>query len=145
MNESSRQLPTTNSSLLSILDELKSREPIFHHPEFGVTQEALEQQTATDYWEVGASGVSYSRELVIETVVRRFEEDTEVDTANWQISEFYCRELGTDTYLITYLLEQDGRLSRRATIWRHSDTGWQILYHQGTLVSSTTSSSTANN
>ena len=27
------------------------------------------------------------------------------------------------------------RLSRRATIWRHSPDGWLVVYHQGTIVS----------
>jgi len=26
------------------------------------------------------------------------------------------------------------RVTRRATLWRRSATGWKILYHQGTLV-----------
>jgi hypothetical protein len=30
----------------------------------------------------------------------------------------------------------DERVSRRATLWRRSMSGWTILYHQGTLVDS---------
>jgi len=36
---------------------------------------------------------------------------------------------------LTYTLDQAGRLTRRATIWLRTNEGWQILYHQGTIVS----------
>jgi hypothetical protein len=44
------------------------------------------------------------------------------------------RRLGPDTYLLTYTLDQAGRRTRRSTIWRRSEDGWQILYHQGTII-----------
>jgi hypothetical protein len=30
--------------------------------------------------------------------------------------------------------EPNGRETRRATIWTRNGAGWQILYHQGTLI-----------
>jgi hypothetical protein len=43
--------------------------------------------------------------------------------------------LSEDTYLLTYTLLQDNqRLTRRATIWRSTAEGWMIVYHQGTIV-----------
>jgi hypothetical protein len=45
------------------------------------------------------------------------------------------RKLGIDTYLVTYtMLQDDARLTRRATIWQQTTDGWKILYHQGTIV-----------
>ena len=35
---------------------------------------------------------------------------------------------------MTYTLLQGARVTRRATLWRRSMSGWKILYHQGTLV-----------
>ncbi|NEA33331.1 hypothetical protein [Streptomyces sp. SID13031] len=52
----------------------------------------------------------------------------------WAADEFGCRELGPDTYLLTYRLRQGDRVTRRATVWRSSGGGWQALYHQGTVV-----------
>jgi hypothetical protein len=123
-----------DQDLTSILEELKSREPIFHHPEFGVTRSDLEKQTSQDFWEVGASGKKYSRQLIIDTVVERFETNTEPDTAGWEITDAHCQELGYNIYAFTYLLNQDGRLSRRLTLWQKTSEGWKIMYHQGTLV-----------
>jgi hypothetical protein len=43
--------------------------------------------------------------------------------------------LSEDTYLLTYTLLQDNqRLTRRATIWQKTPDGWKIVYHQGTMV-----------
>ena len=56
-----------------ILDELKSREPIFHHPEkFGKTKEDIENQMCDEFWEVGASGNVYTKQDVIETLLERY-------------------------------------------------------------------------
>ena len=56
-----------------ILDELKSREPIFHHPEkFGKTKEDIKAQMCDAFWEVGASGNVYTKQDVIETLLERY-------------------------------------------------------------------------
>src|SRR5665213_635146 len=54
----------TSPELLAVLEELKLREPIFHHPEFGTTRQDYEAMTDPQFWEVGASGRRYSREFV---------------------------------------------------------------------------------
>lgn len=36
--------------------------------------------------------------------------------------------------LATYQLAQGERLTRRASIWRETPSGWQIVYHQGTVM-----------
>ena len=89
--------------------------------------------------EVGASGRRYSREYVIEEVLKRYE-DPEYRGINsppentWQMKDFHCLEIASDNYLLTYTLFQGERITRRSTIWRRSSTGWRILYHQGTIV-----------
>ena len=53
----------------------------------------------------------------------------------WKTSDFQCRRLGEDTYMLTCTLLQDNvRLTRRSTIWRSTSGGWKIVYHQGTIV-----------
>jgi hypothetical protein len=49
-------------ALTKVQAELLAREPIFHKPELGTTQEDYIAQTAEDFWEVGASGQVYGRE-----------------------------------------------------------------------------------
>ncbi|WP_284320527.1 DUF4440 domain-containing protein [Dyella acidisoli] len=122
---------TTESRLLPILEQLQQREPIFHHPEFGTARADFEAMTELDFWEVGASGSRYSREYVLDVLEERYRQPFEDD---WQTSDFHCREIAADNYLLTYTLQQGRRKTRRATLWRHTVQGWKIVYHQGTVV-----------
>jgi hypothetical protein len=121
----------TDPRLAPILQELQAREPVFHRPELGTNRKAFEQMMAATFWEVGASGRRYSRRYVLDTLVDRHSAQEDV----WQASGFHCAELSPDTYLVTYTLVQNNtRVTRRATIWRRAPSGWKILYHQGTIV-----------
>lgn len=121
----------TAAELAGVLDELRRREPIFHRPEFGTTRADFERMTASDFWEIGASGQRYSRAHVLDVLEHRVPDPAE---HAWITRDFHCRELGADTYLLTYTLEQGKRVSRRSTIWRRSGGEWLIVFHQGTLV-----------
>ena len=120
--------------LQPILEELRSREPIFHTQRFGRSLEDFQRSTAPDFWEVGASGRRYSRDFIL--AMRAKDELVDADTAGWKASAFGLRRLGENTFLLTYTLDQAGRLTRRATIWEKAADAWRILYHQGTIVTS---------
>ena len=117
-----------------ILDELKSREPIFHHPEkFGKTKEDIENQMCDEFWEVGASGNVFTKQDVIETLLERYNDTDHQDI--WEAKDFELTKIATDNYLLTYVLIQDKtRVTRRSTLWRRVNGDWKILYHQGTIV-----------
>ena len=121
----------TPPHLSAIEHELVQREPIFHRHEYGTTREALESMTEESFWEVGASGRRYSRSYVIDTLLERYSRSHQDE---WQTKDFYCQEIARDSYLLTYTLHQGVRVTRRATLWRHTPTGWKIVYHQGTAV-----------
>ena len=123
----------TDPDLVSVLDELRGREPIFHTSVFGSTRADFEKATAPEYWETSASGRRYSREFILGTL----EQNPPIDaiSVGWQCYDHALRRLGPDTYLLTYTLRQIERLTRRATIWQATSEGWRILYHQGTIVS----------
>jgi hypothetical protein len=115
-----------------VLADLSSREPIFHRLEFGMTRADFERMMAEDFWETGASGRRYSRQFVLDELKKRFPAP---HGDVWATSDFQCRKLGEDTYLLTYTLLQDHvRLTRRPTIWRKTPDGWKTVYHQGTVV-----------
>jgi hypothetical protein len=121
----------TDPKHLDVLKELIRREPIFHRPEFGTTRLDFENMMEPAFWEVGASGRSYSRAYVLDVLEKRYENPGE-DV--WETKDFHCLEIARDNYLLTYTLLQGARMTRRATIWRRSDAGWKIVYHQGTIV-----------
>ena len=130
---------TTKPEHQAVLKELIQREPLFHHPEFGRNKEDFEAMTDLDFWEVGASGRRYSREYVISGVVKRYEDPqyegvNSPPENNWKTEDFYCREIALNTYLLTYTLVQEERITRRATLWQKCSDNWKILYHQGTVV-----------
>lgn len=121
----------TDPRLSEVLEELMQREPIFHHPELGTTRADFERMTEAAFWEVGASGRRYSRQYVLDELEKRYAESAE---DIWQTHGFHCLEIAADNYLLTYTLIQGARITRRSTIWRRTDEGWKIVYHQGTVV-----------
>jgi hypothetical protein len=123
---------STDARLHAVLEELRAREPIFHRPELGTTRADFEAQTAADFWEVGASGRRYDRAFVLTMLEQRWSAPHE-DV--WETSDFRCRELSEGSYALTYTLRQGERVTRRLTLWRKADGAWQVLFHQGTLVS----------
>jgi len=132
MSSETEPSPTTDPELAGILKELVSREPIFHREEFGRTRADFENMTLTDFWEVGASGRRYSREYVLAELEKRYQQPFD-DV--WETSDFHCRRLAGEVYLLTYtLLQNRERKTRRSTIWQHTETGWKIVFHQGTIV-----------
>jgi len=125
--------PATDDRLADVLEQLVAREPIFHRPEFGSSRADFERMTEPTFWEVGASGKRYSREEVLDELERRYRKPRKEEIL--QPRGFHCQELSENVYLLTYVLLQGSRESRRATIWRSTAEGWKILYHQGTLLS----------
>src|SRR5579862_3157965 len=123
---------TTRPELAGVLAELAALEPIFHHPELGTTRADFERMVTDDFWETGASGWRYSRTFVLQVLEQRAaapQQDI------WETSDFYCRQLSPEIFLLTYTLLQDNhRLTRRASIWQRSREGWRAVYHQGTVV-----------
>lgn len=119
-------------SLEDIKKELIAREPIFHHPDkFGTTKEDILAMMGEEFWEVGASGNVYNKEYVVETLLERYSNPNYQDV--WETKNFKLAEIAPNNYLLTYVLLQGKRITRRCTIWRYVDGSWKILYHQGTI------------
>jgi len=128
MEEPSYNIP---EHLRSVLEELKSLEPLFHSASVGTTLEQLNAMMAPEFWEVGASGCRYSRAAVLRVLQQRQQNPTE---ESWITKDYQVLEIAAGNYLLTYTLEQAGRITRRATLWRQCSSGWKAVYHQGTIV-----------
>jgi hypothetical protein len=123
---------TTAPELAGVLEELTQREPIFHRWGWGTARADFERMTAEDFWEIGASGRRYSRAFILDELEKRFAQPQEENLA---ASDFHCRQLAPDVYLLTYNLLQPGnRKTRRTTIWQRTPGGWKIVFHQGTII-----------
>ncbi len=123
-----------SKDMSEILEELKSREPIFHHPEkFGKAKQDIENQMCDEFWEVGASGNVYTKQDVIDTLLERYNDSNYQDIS--EAKNFALTQIAPDNYLLTYILIQNKiRVTRRSTIWRRIHGVWKILYHQGTVI-----------
>lgn len=116
----------------NILGELVGLERDFHQPPPGTSLASLEDATVEDFWEVGASGRCYSRSFVMGELDRRLKNPS---SNAWTYSDARCRRLAPDVFLLSYSLVQDnGRLTRRTTIWQRFPEGWKMVFHQGTVV-----------
>jgi hypothetical protein len=132
MNPAQEPNLATDPELAGILAELVELEPIFHRPQSGFSRADFERMTCDDFWEVGASGRRYSREYVFAELEKRAAAPR---TDEWETSEFHCRRLAANLYLLSYTLVQDhARKTRRSTIWQHTPESWKIVFHQGTIV-----------
>lgn len=118
--------------LQSVLEELRSLEPIFHTPAFGHSCADYERRMDPGYWEIGASGRRYSRAFILESLAGK--PPVFAGDLGWESKDHALQPLGADTFLLTYTLHQQERVTRRATIWQSTPAGWRILYHQGTVV-----------
>lgn len=119
---------------MHVLEELKAREPIFHHPDkFGRSKQDVMDMTCDKFFEVGASCNVYTRESVIDTYLERYSDPNYQDI--WETKDFKVTQIAPDNYLLTYILIQNKtRVTRRSTIWRNCGGKWKILYHQGTVM-----------
>jgi hypothetical protein len=116
------------TDLRSVLEELASREPLFHRVELGTSRADFENMTVPDFWEIGASGRCYSRDFVLVELAKRYSAPYE-DV--WETSDFACQELAPDLYLLTYVLLQNlSRRTRRTTIWQRTPSGWKAVFHR---------------
>ncbi|MBI1403281.1 MAG: GNAT family N-acetyltransferase [Porphyrobacter sp.] len=115
-----------------VLAQLSAMEPIFHRMQGrSIDRKTLEAFVSPEFWEVGASGKIYERDFVIEAVLDRGLDHPDRRMA---CSEFRLVEICTNVFQLGYLLADDGRLSRRTSLWRREQGRWLLLFHQGTIL-----------
>lgn len=117
--------------LQPVLAVLKTLEPLIYAANAGKTRDYFEALLAEDFWEVGASGLRYSREYVLGELEKRQQNPRE---EAWHISGEHVKQISETDFLFTFTLHQPTRLSRRASIWHRGGERWQLVYHQGTVV-----------
>jgi hypothetical protein len=126
----------TDSESAAVLKDLRSREPLFHHRVFVHDAASFDSTTSPDFWEMGASGQTYSRDYVLSMLRERWRVEA-ADTfalEGWTIPDEQVRPLGINVFLFTYRLEQGSLSTRRATVWDRSSGEGQVIYHQGTVI-----------
>jgi hypothetical protein len=98
-------------------------------PEARSSRERLDALIADDFVEVGSSGLTFGKDVVMEHLP--LEQDK-----TFQASQVTSHMLSATVGLVTYLcLRTQGNtqlLTKRSSIWTKRGDAWQMTYHQAT-------------
>jgi len=93
--------------------------------------EELDALLADGFVEIGSSGRLYTKD----EIMRSLPDEAE---AKFIVSDFAARPLSTGTVLATYKVEKilagGSVFSFRSSIWYFTGEGWQMIFHQGTMI-----------
>lgn len=88
----------------------------------------LERRLDREFIEIGQSGRLWTRDEIIADLLVT----DQTAYARAELSEPQVRELAPNCYLLTSVVQVEGRRSRRASIWRRSDGHLRMVFNQGT-------------
>jgi hypothetical protein len=86
-----------------------------------------------DFFEFGASGRRWSRHEMMAALVA----EGSLDGVPLTVSDFAAVRLSDDVVLVTYLTKDVERRVRRSSLWRRTELGWRLYFHQGTVIPAT--------
>jgi hypothetical protein len=89
----------------------------------------VEKLLHTDFVEFGASGRKWERHEMVAALL-----GAEFPNAPIVASEVTGTRLADEIVLVTYVTQWDRRRARRSSLWRRTDAGWRLYFHQGTLI-----------
>ena len=92
---------------------------------------ALERWLDPEFTEIGQSGRLWTRDEILDDLITT----DQSDYAEAELTEPLVRELAPHCYLLTYVVQIGDRRSRRSSIWRFRDGQWQMIFNQGTQLS----------
>lgn len=99
-------------------------------PEVRASRELVLELLDPEFTEIGASGRRWDAQSILEvTSSGSVSADSPVE-----VSEMSGVVLAPGIVHLTYFSNNAGRRARRSSLWRLTDTGWRVYFHQGTLV-----------
>ena len=96
-------------------------------------RQALESRLSPDFHEIGQFGRHWHRDDLIAAVAQAASDHAGNQPA---LGERRADVIGSDHVLLTYRLEFDGRSSRRSSLWRVCGDTLEMVFHQGTPLTS---------
>jgi len=117
------------------INELQELELRLLQPGVRAGRQQVMALMAEEFFEIGASGKVYDRQGAAEALAL-------ADGGSVSLSDFLARALEPDLVLVTYRSFWRGPGDARAqalrsSLWRRTETGWMLLFHQGTPAGST--------
>jgi hypothetical protein len=109
-------------------DELLDLEERLLNPAMRGSPAAVIPLLHPEFLEFGSSGRVYTKDTIVQMMVQE-------TPGVVKMRDFEVREVSDDVALVTYrTIGQEGRETRRSSIWLRRDSGWQLVFHQGTRV-----------
>jgi hypothetical protein len=109
-------------------DELLDLEQRLLNPAMRGSPAAVIPLLHPEFLEFGSSGRVYTKDTIVQMMVQE-------TPGVVKMRDFEVREVSDDVALVTYrTIGQEGRETRRSSIWLRRDSGWQLVFHQGTRV-----------
>jgi hypothetical protein len=111
-------------------EELKRLEENLLRPEVRCSPEQMAAFLADDFVEFGMSGRIYGKADILKTADQPYD-------GQLSLLEFFAKALAPSIALVTYrsiCRDTNGceRHALRSSIWRRTETGWRLVFHQGT-------------
>jgi hypothetical protein len=86
-----------------------------------------------EFAEVGASGRRWGRAEILAAMA----DELSLAGERVEVRDLQGERIAEDVVHLTYLSDVAGRVARRSSLWRRTDDGWRLWFHQGTPVSPT--------
>lgn len=84
-----------------------------------------------EFREIGASGRLWNRSEIITSLV----ESSRASDEPIGVSDMAGLLLAPGVVHLTYVSDNGARRARRSSVWRWTEAGWRLYFHQGTLSS----------
>ncbi|MGB2722019.1 MAG: nuclear transport factor 2 family protein [Rhodococcus sp. (in: high G+C Gram-positive bacteria)] len=88
-------------------------------------RERLARLLADDFTEVGASGTVWDKSSILDMLAGE-------SSAEIEVIEPIGRVISEDCVLVQWISRTTRMRARRTSLWRRTDTGWELVHHQGT-------------
>ena len=119
-------MPDRNSAVQAAIEgELRLLDP-----EVRRSPELVGALLHPDFYEFGASGRRWDRASIIASLAST----TEPGARPGVTTGMKGVQLAQDLVHLTFDTENNGRRTHRSSLWRFTDQGWLLYFHQGTLV-----------
>ncbi|CAM5707805.1 hypothetical protein SALBM135S_07743 [Streptomyces alboniger] len=97
-------------------------------PEVRASPELFGALLHPEFTEVGASGTRWDRESIVRVLMARPDPGASPTTT----SHMRGVRLADDVVHLTFDTDRNGRKAHRSSLWRRTDDGWRLWFHQGT-------------
>ncbi|MFI2640092.1 DUF4440 domain-containing protein [Streptomyces sp. NPDC018610] len=98
-------------------------------PEVRASADRVLELLDPEFTEIGASGRWWDRESILEVTG----DGSVSEGCPVEVSEMSGVVLAPGVVHLTYLSDHGGRRARRSSLWRLTESGWRVYFHQGTL------------